>query len=335
MPELKLSFAANSFASKRTGLERQVVITLDGIQKRVDRVRLDSGRSRSDLATRVQKDFGVPCEETACQLDCLSLAAAGELQVARKAALDDKSLPRLSQLADKWLEDLKPKHHRKSRTIYLESVGREIPITCLWRLLENEAVDAVADTQEGREISPNGQKPPHQKLLSLMREAVTMAAERVIRELPELDVAECEDPTTDPEELVQRLVFFLVKPRTTRSDDGVCYSTTLLAWAESVAAGGHWQRCYSFPVYAQRDPDNGCIMIAVVGAFLVEELNYKSNKRLASDLKHAKLAQVNYILKFNGRSQRTWLLAERALQAISDEASPEQAVPQQDRSPRP
>ncbi|MCC7313314.1 MAG: hypothetical protein IT419_00730 [Planctomycetes bacterium] len=327
MPELKLNIAANSLISKGNELACQVVITVDGRLIRVDRLRLDSPRSRSDLAKRLQTEFGIAYEETARQLDELSLEAVKNVQAARRAAIDNKSLPRLSQLADEWLAGLGPKHHRNGKAIYLESAGREIPISNLWRHLPDDAVDAVVDTQEGREISGDGQKPPHQKLLSLMREAVTMAGERLIRTLTEIEVSETEDPTADPDELVERLILFLVKPRLMRSEDGVCHSSTFQAWAETVAADGRWHQCYSYPMFAQRDSGSGSLIVAVMGAFLREELNYRSAKRLVNDLRHSGLLdKADHVLGTNGKHTRAWLLSEKVGQAMSGESNGDQAV---------
>lgn len=312
----KLQFVKGDHAHANGTLRRRIVAVVNGENQAPENVTLDSWDARSRTAKRWSERFGLDLDTCVAELERVSKVAMSEAQQARGDGGNENWI-RVSKLADDWLATLAPKYHRKAKAIYVESAGREVPVSRLWTLASDEVIDSVFKTQEGIELAKDSGKPTFQKLLGLFKDAAAMAAERIIKTLPELNSADAIDPTRDVEDLTAGIVSWLLESRTHRTDIGTPVSFTIWAWAWNVEPGDGWHRCHDLPVFARIDSTDGKVAIAAKGEFLKVAFRYESIRRLGTDLTNAGLAVTGNTLKCDSATWRAWRLTDKAIDAVA------------------
>jgi len=315
-PGFALSLMAGERGPVNGAVVRCVVLDIDGQQKDAKRVTLDSQHSISVAAGSWAKQFGLDKDAVVAELGRLNMSVLADNAERRQRfeASKDKR-DRVSDVADTFLRSLKPVWHRKRKAIYLETVEAEITVASLWTLATDKNIDTVGETEEA--AGPGGENGmPYRQLLLLFKDAVLMAAARVMRGLPEHSKTDI-DATIDHGELLSWMVNWLLKGRSFRLDCGTLTTVTLYSWACDLEPGGGWRQCFTTPVFARIDKDGSQPRIAVKGEFLAAELRYESKRRLAKDLTAAGLAVTDNPIRCATKVWRTWEITVEVLQEIA------------------
>lgn len=314
MTDLKLTTIPGEHSSVNGRVVRRVVIEIDGEQKSVERVTLDSPRAIEKAAKRWEDEYGIDVQLAAEQLRVIGVEAAAESVEQRRQAKERAADPknRVSDLADAFLASLKPEWHRNGKSMYLNCVSREVPITQLWTLATNADIDAVAKTHEAFEAGD----PDFRRRLALLREAIAMAAARCIRQIPELDEA-TKDETVRREQIVHQIAAILLKPRTYRNDVGDSLTLNWHSWASGIEPGTGWQRCFVDPVFAQVLIDQAQPIIAISGDLLTTEMRHASKRKLATDLRSLGFADTENRVGCDAKQWRAWQIASEILDSIA------------------
>lgn len=286
--------------------QRRVVLSVDGSQKAVQRVTLDSDLAVRRTAKAWASDHGIDEQVALQKLRDMGLSVVAEAaeQANKQAAPGLRSRRRVSHIAESLIQDLKPLWHRKQRTIFLDVLKLEKSISTLWTLATDAHVDEVLTTVEGQG-SNTGEPPNYRQRLSLLKDAIAMAASRAVRSLPEVTVVD-QDATVDHDQLLDKLVVWMLRARSFRLDCGTPISTTYLQWARGVEVGAGWRMCFSAPVFARIGDQAAQPEVAVQGRVLAPELRYESSRKLAADLRATGLADPNHTLKVTAVTAVTW-----------------------------
>lgn len=311
-----IHFVKGDHAHANGQLRRRVVVFVNGENQAPENVTLDSWDARSRTAKRWADRYGIDLDTVVAELERVSKVAMAEAQ--RRHGVDDlEQRIRVTDHVGAWLVGLDPKHHRKGNKVLFGAVGREVSKSEIWKLASDKIIDGVWETREGRELAKDAGKPTFQKLLGLFKDAVSLAVERLIKTLPELNFASCEDPDSDPEDLTAAIVAWLLESRTHRTDNGTPVSFTIWSWAWNVEPGNGWKRCHDLPVFARLEQADGKVSIAVKGETLKSALRYQSIRRLSTDLSNAGLAVTGNTLKCDRETWRAWHLTDKAVDAVA------------------
>jgi hypothetical protein len=225
---------------------------------------------------------------------------------------------RVIDVAFEELRRHEPTAHRDYRSIWFDRLKREVPIAQLWTLANNEDVDAAKQTIEVIEVS--GDRPPtYRTALLNLKDAVAMAAPKLMAELPKISDLDA-DPTIDRDTIADKLVPWLMKERTHRTDTGTAVSYDIYSWSAGVVKNEGWTRCHRIPVFAKA-ADSGHPQIAVEGKYLTKEMNYPSSRKLARDVRNSGLMDVeNNVIRAGGaqrrNAKRVWIFTDLLLNEV-------------------
>lgn len=99
-------------------LARRVLLEIDGVQKDVSKITLDSDLSVRRIANGWSKSFGLDADTACTQLRELAVAAAADAQAAQERREQaQKGARRIVDLAAEFLRGLRPRWHRNRKTI--------------------------------------------------------------------------------------------------------------------------------------------------------------------------------------------------------------------------
>lgn len=327
MPEFAINIVAEDHGTAGK-LAPRVVLMVDGDEKAVQRVNLESDIAIARTAKKWFEQFDIDEAEVVSKLQELGVEAMEEVQKRRqqRGTPPDAEL-RISELADEFLGTLEPQWHRKHRAIYFEGLGREVALGSLWTLANDALIDRVLDTIEAREAARDGPPPNYRARLSLLKEAVAMAGSRLVTTLPAVaDVAE--DNTLDHENLRDLMVAWLLAPRNFRTDTGTPITITFHSWAIALAPGVGWLQCFTASVFGRISEADGRPEIAVKAEVLKVALSYGTTRRLIGDLKASEYAEQKPI-KVARCAWRVLILDRKLLDSISSklEATPNERNP--------
>lgn len=309
-----LHFVEGPGAAKNNGsLKRRVALDRDEETLDIASLQLDSALAKQRQVTAWAKQFGIDADVLARKLARASIMAAEEAQQLTKRPLPDQ---RVSDVARAFLRNLKPTHHRKRRALYLEAHRVEVLIGNLWNYASDTDVDAVTDTVEGYELADLHGSASYRNRLLLFKDAVSMAAAHLMNDLPDVDDVGA-DPTIDRDQLLARLITWLLRERSFRPDHGNPFTTTYYAWAHGIEPGSGWQECFTAAVFGHRQDD--ALGVAVKGQVLAADLRCDSSRKLASDLRAAGFADTDRTVKVTGNVWRVWILARQVLEAVATE----------------
>ena len=154
--------------------QRRVVLSVDGSQKAVQRVTLDSDLAVRRTAKAWAKDHDIDEGVALEKLRDMALSVIAEaVEQAGRRTTPQSPLRRVSAIAEGIIQDLNPMWHRKQRSIFFGALESEKLISSLWTLATDAHVDEVLVTVEGRE---SDEPPNYRQRLSLLRDAIAMAA---------------------------------------------------------------------------------------------------------------------------------------------------------------
>ena len=317
MPEFAVNLAKDERHSTNGKLALRVVLKVDGQQRTVQRINLESDLIVTRTARKWSEQFNIDQEKVVSELQELSVLAMAQVVEYRqqRAAAPGAEL-RISELADEFLGKLKPEWHRKHRSVYFQSLGREVALGSLWTLGDDALVDRVVDTVEAREAARNGPPLNYRSRLGLLKEAIAMAGSRLLTQLPAV-VNVADDATVDKDVLLDRLVQWFLRDRNFRSDTGNPISMTYHTWCAGLDPGDAWHQCFSSPVFARVDGSSGLMRVAVRGQKLAEELHYESSRKLAADLRYASFADTDGSIKVTPVTWRVWLFTPKVIDSIT------------------
>lgn len=317
MPKLQLQFIANDTSCVKGALKRRLILTVGGKQV-VESVTLDSPRSKAHAAQRWNDRYGIDEDECLKRLDQLGAQAMADVQALKEKQKSAPPPQRVSRQVDAWLKGpmVDPKWHKKDASIYCQAVKREVKLADLWKLAPDAMIDGVANTEEGLMSGRVGEPPNWRTRLAIWKDAVAMGAARLIRTLPERNDIET-DESADREELQARLVAWLIKTRTYRTEPGVPVSASVFDWACGVEPGGGWQRCFSDAIFGRMANRDGQPEIAVKGELLRDELRYETLRRLGSDLRDAGFADTDYTIKVTRKTCRVWKFTAHVVDSVA------------------
>lgn len=284
-----------------------LIVTIDGEQKAIEEVSITKARSKAAAAKRWAASFGIEEADALAKLDAIGIRVAANMQQVRQAG-GDPDAPRVRDLARGFIEEsINPEYHEDGSKVYSRTLARLVRVSEIWREAPPEIIDAVGKTQDGR---PTGNSPgtlTYEARVRLFKLGIQQAIACLCRELPNRPDVEV-DGAVDHDELIQRLLRFIYSKRLFRSSNGTTRDGTYAEWASKLAIGDGWQQRGVDCVFGRRDDDESPPKIAVYGSILVNELNYKSTRRLAADLRSCSLADTNFTFSITGRTQRAWLL---------------------------
>lgn len=283
-----------------------LIVTIGGEQKTVEEVCVTKVRSKAAAAKRWAESFGIDEADALKKLDAIGMKVVANMQ-ARQAG-SESDAPRVRDLARDFIEHhVSPEYHEDGSRVYSRTLGRLIRVSEIWREATPEIVDAVGKTQDGR---PTGNAPgaaSYESRVRLLKLGIHQAMACICREIPNRSEVEV-DGAVDRDELVQHLLRFMLRKRLFRSSTGTARDGTYAGWAGKLAIGEGWQQCGCDNVFGRRDDEDSPPQIAVVGAILVAELNYRSAKRLAADLRNCSLADPDFTFANHGITRRAWRL---------------------------
>ena len=317
MRQFALNIVADEQPSTNGKLAPRVVLEVDGEERAVQRINLESKQVITGTARQWAEEFNIDESKVMSDLRALGVDAMEEVQKRRQqrdAAPGTKL--RISELADEFLGKLKPEWHRKHRSVYFQSLGREVALGSLWTLGDDALVDRVVDTVEAREAARNGPPLNYRSRLGLLKEAIAMAGARLVAKLPAV-VNVADDATVDKDVLLDRLVQWFLRDRNFRSDTGNPISMTYHTWYAGLDPGDAWHQCFSSPVFARIDGSSGLMRVAVRGQKLAEELHYESSRKLAADLRYASFANTDGSIKVTPVTWRVWLFTPKVIDSIT------------------
>lgn len=317
MTKFALNLVADERPSTNGKLAPRVVLEVDGQQRAVQKVTLESDTAITRTARKWAGDFNIDEAKLMAELRGLGVEVMAQVSEQRKQRDAAPRVEiRISELADDFLGKLKPGWHRKHRTIFFRSLGREVPLGSLWTLAHDALIDRVAHTAEAHEASHDGRPPPYRVRLGLLKEAVAMGGSRLVTKLPAVgDVAD--DPTLDRDALLDRIVQWFLRDRNFRSDNGNPVSTTYHAWCAGLEPGNAWHQCFSAPVFARIDEATGLPRAAVRGQAFAADLHFESSRKLAADLRNASFADTNGTIKVARVTWRVWLFTPQVINSIT------------------
>jgi hypothetical protein len=318
VPKFRLQFARADKIKLSGSLRRRVVVFVDDKQVAVEDLSLASPDAKTKAVNRWKKEHGVDGSACRQELNRLSTdAEASRQEVETKRATAATPTLRVVELARQFIvAELNPIWHRKGKSLYCETIGREVPLSSLWGFVANTQIDAVAGTAEGWELTRDGESPDFRKRLALLKDGLVLAATQLIKTLPEQIDIEV-DQTLDPQELQAALTAWLLKPRSYRTDVGTPITTSYFDFACGVVPGQGWQRCHADAVFARIDAGASQPTIAVKSALLIGELRYQSVKRLAADLQTVGFAETDQTIRVTGNVWRVWFLTKCVLDSIA------------------
>ena len=293
----------------------RVVLMVDMRERLVEQVTLDSASAIKSTAKRWAADHDLDAKAIEARLRDLGLTVVAEAAEQRTDA-KPKPTKRVSDLASEFLKSRGPVHHRKRQAIFLESLGAEVSVSRLWTLATDAEIDAITYTVEGGELFHDGQPPAYRTRLALVRDALALAAARIMETLPEVKTAAV-DPTSDREELIAAVAAWLTKGRMFRTDTGTPVTINFFEWATDIEPGHAWMQCFTTPVFGRINEETGRPEVAVQGAHLFEQLRYEGHRRLAGDLRFHGLAVTDYTLRATGKVWRAWLLSHAITDSIA------------------
>ena len=129
MPQFNINTVADEHPATNGRLAPRVVLEVDGEQRVVQRINLESESTVARTAKNWSTEFGLEQEGIASALRKLGVDVM--IQVAeRRQQRGTPPAPemRISKLADDFLAKLGPGWHRKHRRIYFESLSREVAL---------------------------------------------------------------------------------------------------------------------------------------------------------------------------------------------------------------
>jgi len=266
-------------------------------------VSLGSNRSKKETARRWAERFCIDYDKLYENLGKLALGIVA--QQSRRAQEHRKTAEhctlRITDVAEACLIRLALKWHEGYTVVYSGDKGRKIKVTDLWRHHLNSDIDRVSETVEALRDGPL----THAQHVNLFKNAILVAAEAIIARLPDIQRSEIADPTLDRENLIGRISACLIQPRVHRETNSI--SQSILNWAFEIEPSTAWLTCYSLPVAGRFQEGERVPEIAVKLAWLTQELRYCSAKRLATDLRGAKLAETDKTIRLSGRT--VWRVA--------------------------
>lgn len=293
----------------------RVCLSIDGEQKAVERVGIDSPRSVKEAANRWAEQFGVDRDGILADLSELGIRVIADIQNrVEKHKQKTADAGRLSGIADAFIESLKPTHHRDREKIYFEALNAEISPANVWSYAGDEFIDAVKSTAEAQELTSPESEPSYRICLQLLKDAARLAANRAIKTLPDIQDIE-HDNALDAAALLSRVVHFMLTVRTLKKDIGEPIQTSIFDFATGLRVGTGWTRMYGLAVFCRNE--SGQPDIAVKGEFLTTELKAKSNRKLAAELRQADLADTNTVLRVTSKVWRAWQFSSAAIDAVA------------------
>ncbi|MCH8969664.1 MAG: hypothetical protein IIA66_11175 [Planctomycetes bacterium] len=328
MQEFALNMVADERQNANGKLAPRVVLEVDGQQRAVQRVTLESDIAIARTAKKWSQQFDIDQAKVVSELQGLGVEVMAEVAERRKrrGTPPDAEL-RISELADEFLSTLEPQWHRKHRAIYFQGLGREVALGTLWTLANDALIDRVVDTVEAHEAARDAVPPNYRARLALLKEAIAMAGSRLITKLPALADA-TQDDTLDQQDLLDSLVVWLLAPRTFRTDTGTPVGTTYHGWALALTPGDRWHQCFTAPVFGRISEAHGRPEICVKPEVLRTALNYETTRRLNGDLERSEYAKKTSI-KVTGCAWRVLKFDSKVLDAITfqSEVAPDACNP--------
>lgn len=324
MPDVR-PFEIKAIAGERSmvngRVQRRVVLTVEGKQESAERLTLDSPHAIASTAKRWSKAFNIDQDSAANDLRQLNIRIIAEEDQRRRnrEAQPATARKRVSDIATEFLESLKPVWHRKSRTLFLEAIDKEVRLGDVWALAKDSVIDSISETVEGIEMSRDDQPANPRVRLALFKDGIRMAASRLFLTIPEnLDVAK--DATVDRDQLLHILVSMLIRPRLFKSDVAVV-NDSYFGWASGLQPGSGVIQCFGHPVFARLDEPGEHPAIGVQGDHLTTEVHYESKRKLATDLRAEGLADVPRRWRCSMSSRNNvwiWVLSVEVLDQIGE-----------------
>lgn len=245
----------------------------------------------------------------------------------------------LQDIADSFVAKvIKPVWHRNARSVYSETLKREIEFEKCWQALDPEWIELVGACKEALLAS---KVPSYQARLGWLKNVLPMSLTKIIQTIPEYHQHAAIIP-----EFIQKLGIFLCRQRSFRQEHGFTIDSSISHWFAILSPGG-WQQCYSLDVFAKgMDLEkNTSGRIAVGGYLLVSEIK----PPIPKDAYLAMLAKERMIEKISIRLGNRVTKAQEILPAAIDEALEETLVivppptpiqhpaqtPQEDETPEP
>jgi hypothetical protein len=265
-----------------------------------------------DLVEYVAARRGAGLDDAAIRAEVEDLAAKAQPYCPETNATETTARgPRahVSDWADEFIRRaIAPTWHRDRKTLFSSTLNAEVAIASLWHHLDVADLDALKHTVELARSESFANR------LKVAKDLLPMAAARIIRSLPEAADVE-RDPTIRADDLRDRLIAWLIRPRAFRNDNGVIITVSYFGWVNELPPeADHWRQCFADPVFGRIDGHQP--RIGTQGAAFAHELHYPSCRQLLRDLRACALAE-DAAFKIAGRTWRGVEMSSAVLNSVA------------------